>query len=47
MFKGEDRQTFQTIINSGTITQESQKMPQHVLDAIATTIKSKDHFWHF
>ena len=47
MFKGEDRQILQTLIDNGTITLESQKMPWHVLDAIITTIISTDHFWYF
>ena len=47
MFEGKDRQTLQTLINNGTIILESQKMPWHVLDTIATTVKSKDHFWNF
>ena len=47
IFKGEDWQTLQTLINNGTRTQENQKMPWQVLDAIGKTIKSEDHFWHF
>ena len=47
MFAGKDRQTLQTLINNGTITQGHQKTPWQVLDAIMTSIKSKDHFWHF
>ena len=47
MFKDEDRQTLQSLINNRTITQESQRMLQLGLDAIGTTIKFKEHFWHF
>ena len=47
MFKGEDRKSLQSLIDNGTITTESQKTPKLVLDAIGTTIKSKEHFWHF
>ena len=37
----------QTLLNNETITTEHQKTPRQVLDAIATTIKAEDHFWHF
>ena len=47
MSKGEERQTLQSLINNGTITQEYQKMPQDTLDVIGTAIKAEDHFWHF
>ena len=47
MFEGEDRQTLQSLINNGTITPENQRTPQLALDVISTTIKSKEHFWHF
>ena len=47
MFDGKDQQTIQTLIINGTITLESQKMSLCVLDAIGTTIRSEDHFWHF
>ena len=47
MFEGEDWQTLQTLINNCTITLGSQKTLQQVLDAIETTIKSEEHFWHF
>ena len=45
MFKSEDRETLQSLINNGTITPENQKMPQEALDAISTTIKANEHFW--
>ena len=44
MFEGEDRQS---IIDNETITEEHLKALRQVLDAIATTIKSEDYFWHF
>ena len=47
MFECEDQQTLQTLNDKGTIIPESQKTPQQVLDTIATTIKSEDHFWFF
>ena len=33
--------------DNGTIMPESQKTLQQVWNAIVTTIKSEDHFWHF
>ena len=47
MFEGEDRQTLQTLNDNGTITEEQQKIPWQVLDATATTFRSKKHFWQF
>ena len=47
MFEIKDWQTLQTLLDNETITLEHQKTPRCVLDAIATTTKSKDHFWHF
>ena len=44
MSKDED---WQALIETGTITPENQKTAQHILDAITTTIKSEQHFWHF
>ena len=38
MFKGEDRQSLQSLINNGTITLGHQKMPQEATDAIGTTV---------
>ena len=46
MFKGEDRQTLQTLGNN-TITQEDQHIPSKSLQAIQTTIKEDEHFWHY
>ena len=40
MFEGEDRKALQSLIDKGTITKESQKMPKFTLDAIGTTMKS-------
>ena len=45
MFEGKDRKVLQTIIDNGTVTSEHMKTPRAALDAIATTIKSKEHFW--
>ena len=47
MMIGADRQTLQTLIDNGTINPEIQKKPWQVLDTIITTVKFKDHFWHF
>ena len=45
MFEGEDRQALQTLIDNGTVMPEDMKKPRTTLDAIMTTIKSKEHFW--
>ena len=45
MFEGKDRQALQTLIDNGTITSEHMRTPRAALDAIATTIKSEEHFW--
>ena len=45
MFKGNGRQALQTLIDNGTIMEESMKTPSATLDGIRTTIKSEDHFW--
>ena len=47
MFKGEDKQTLQSLIDNGTITLEHKKIPKDALDATGITIKAKEHFWHF
>ena len=47
MFEGKDWQTLQTLMDSETIPLNTGRSPSIVLDAIATTINSKDHFWHF
>ena len=45
MFEVKDRQALQTLIDNWTIMPEDMKKPRHALDAIATTIKSEEHFW--
>ena len=45
MFEGEDRKALQTIIDNGVMTPEHMKTSRATLDAIATTIKSEEHFW--
>ena len=45
--EGEDWQTLETLLDNEKITPEYQKTLRQVLDAIATTIYSEDHFWHF
>ena len=45
MFEGEDRETLQTLIDKGTIMEESMKTPCPTLDTIRTAIKSEEHFW--
>ena len=45
MFEGEDRQALQTLIDNGTVTPKHMKTPKAILDAVATTIKSEEHFW--
>ena len=45
MFKGDDRKALQTLTDEGTIMENIMKTPHATLDAIGTTIKSKDHFW--
>ena len=45
MFKGEDREAPQTLIDNGTITEENMKTPCDALDPIGTTIKAEEHFW--
>ena len=47
MIEGEDCQPQQTLINNGTITAEDQKVPIRVFDAIQTTNKEEEHFWHY
>ena len=47
MFKGEDRKTLQTLLENNTITQEDQCIPSKALQAIQTTIKEGEHFWHY
>ena len=45
MFKGEDRKALQTFIDNGVMTTEHMKTTRATLDAIATSIKSEEHFW--
>ena len=45
MFEGEDRKALQSLIDSGVVTAEHMLTPKAALDAIATTIKSEEHFW--
>ena len=47
MFEVDDRQALQSLIDNGTIMGESMKMPQHMLDATGTTVKSEEHFGAF
>ena len=47
MFEDDDRQALKFLIDNGTITGESMKTPQCALNAIRTTIKSKEDFWVF
>ena len=46
MFKRGNCQALQILIDNDTITPEDQKVPIRVLDAIQTTIKEEEHFWH-
>ena len=45
MFEGEDRKALQSLIDSGVVTAEHMLKPKAVLDAIATSIKTEEHFW--
>ena len=47
MFKGEDSQILQIPLNNNTIAQEDQCTPSKPLQAIQTTIKEDEHFWHY
>ena len=47
MFKSEDRQALQSLIDSGVMTAEHMLKPKAALDAIGTTIKSEEHFWAY
>ena len=46
MFKGEDRQALQTLIDNNTISPEDQLTPVSALKAIQSCIKDEEHFWH-
>ena len=47
MFKGEDRQALQTLINNNTISPEDQLTPVSALKAIQSCVKDEEHFWHY
>ena len=47
MFKGEDRQALQTLIDNNTISPEDQLTPVSALKAIQSSIKDEEHFWHY
>ena len=47
MFKGEDQQALQTLIDNNTISPEDQLTPVSALKAMQTCIKDKEHFWHY
>ena len=47
MFKGEDRQALQTLINNNTISPEDQLTPVSALKAIQSCIKDEEYFWHY
>ena len=47
MFTREDRHALQTMIDNNTITQADQHTPIQELKAIQTTIKHKEHYWHY
>ena len=47
MFQDEDREALQALLDNNTITPEDQLTPTCVLNAIQTTIKEDEHFWHF
>ena len=46
MFKGEDCQALQTLIDNNTVTPEAQQIPVLALKAIQSIIKEDVHFWH-
>ena len=46
MFKDEDCQALQTLINNHTISPEAQQTPSLALKAIQSIIKEDVHFWH-
>ena len=47
MFQDEDREALQALLDNNTITPEDQLTLTHVLNAIQTTVKEDEHFWHF
>ena len=44
MFKGEDSQALQTLINNNTISPEDQLTPVSALKAIQSCIRDEEHF---
>ena len=46
MFQDEDRQALQTLLHNNTITPQDQLTPTLALNAIQTTRKEDEHFWH-
>ena len=44
MFKGEDRQALQTLIDNNTISPEDQLTPISALKAMQSCIKDEEHF---
>ena len=44
MFKGEDKQALQTLLENNTITPEDQLNPSHALNKIQTSLKEEEHF---
>ena len=47
MFKGEDQQGLETVIENSIITLEDQKIPLWVLNVTQITITDEEHLWHF
>ena len=46
-FSGKDRQTLQTLVDIGTITQQIQETPKLNLNTTQITIKADEHFWNY
>ena len=44
MFKGEDREALQSLIDSSVVTAEHMLKPKAALDATGTTFQSEEHF---
>ena len=47
MFQDGDREALQALLDNNTITPEDQLTPTRVLNAIQTSIKEDEHFWHY
>ena len=47
MFKGDDRQALQILIENGTISQADQCTPIKALKAIQTTLKDEENYWQY